>query len=438
MVSKQRRHHAADRIRLGRRKEQQMKFVSHRRGRTTGRAQDANRQARDVLHRSRAGALILGLAAAAAVAVPATASASTGAAPAGASAVVGHVYVNDNTKGTNTIGAFNRHADGTLTPEPGSPFGAGGAGTGTGLSDQGAIQITPDGRFLIAVDAGSNQISVLRIHFDGSLSLVRHGVVSSGGTLPDSVAVHGNLVYVANSGTGAANYTGFRLGFDGRLFPIPGSTVTLAANAAPADVLFNGTGSKLAGTEVGTSVIDSFTVGFDGRLTAAPGSPFPAQGLGPFGSEFRPTNPGQLFVSNAHNVGAGTGTVSAYTDSFNGVLTPIGASPFADDQTAPCWVEITHDGQFLFTVNTGSGEISRYRIAPDGTLTLLGSTPVAATGGVGAVDARLSPDGRFLYVDESRIGKVGAFAVNGGNLTELATSPFALPAGATPAGIAVN
>jgi 6-phosphogluconolactonase (cycloisomerase 2 family) len=101
-------------------------------------------------------------------------------------------------------------------------------------------------------------------------------------------------------------------------------------------------------------------------------------------------------------------------------------------------VEITHDGQFLFTVNTGSGEISRYQIAPGGTLTLLGSTQVGKTGGVGAVDARLSPDGRFLYVDESRIGKVGAFAVNGGNLTELATSPFALPAGATPAGIAVS
>ena len=101
-------------------------------------------------------------------------------------------------------------------------------------------------------------------------------------------------------------------------------------------------------------------------------------------------------------------------------------------------MEITHDGQFLFTVNTGSGEISRYSIAPGGTLTLLGSTPVSATGGVGAVDARLSPDGRFLYVDESRIGSVGIFAVNGGNLTELATSPVALPAGATPAGIVTN
>jgi 6-phosphogluconolactonase len=410
-----------------------MKFVSHRRRQIAFRAHDARRQIRHVLKHGWSGALILSVAAAAAVAAPAAASASTGASP-----VVGQVYVNDNTAGTNTIGAFDRHADGTLTPVAGSPFPAGGAGTGAGLASQGAIQITPDGRFLIAVDAASNQISVLRIGPGGFLSLVSHGVVSSGGLLPDSVAVHGNLVYVANSGTGGSNYTGFRLGDNGRLDPIPGSTVTLAANAAPGDVLFNGTGTKLAGTEVGTSVIDSFTVGPNGRLTAAPASPFPAQGLGPFGSEFRPTNPGQLFVSNAHNVGAGTGTISAFTDSPDGTLTPVAGSPFADQQTAPCWVEITHDGRFLFTVNTGSGEISRYQIAPNGTLTLLGSTPVAATGGVGAVDARLSPDGRFLYVDESRIGAVSAFAVNGGNLTELGTSPFALPAGATPAGIVVS
>ena len=92
-----------------------------------------------------------------------------------------------------------------------------------------------------------------------------------------------------------------------------------------------------------------------------------------------------------------------------------------------CWVEITDDGRFLFTVNTASGSISRYSIAPSGALTLLGSTPVGATGGVGAVDARLSPDGRMLYVDESRIGSVGAFSVNDGNLSELASSPTSLP-----------
>ncbi len=191
--------------------------MSRRRERAAVRARDVQPEARHVLKRGGSGALILGLAAAAAVAVPAAASAST----TGSSPVVGHVYVNDNTAGTNTIGAFDRHADGSLTPEAGSPFAAGGAGTGTGLASQGAIQITPDGRFLLAVDAGSNQISVLRIHRDGSLSLVPGGVVSSGGLLPDSVAVHGDLVYVANSGTGGSNYTGFRLGFFGQLFSDP-------------------------------------------------------------------------------------------------------------------------------------------------------------------------------------------------------------------------
>ena len=386
------------------------------------------------LIRRRLGPAVLGVAAAATVvaaAVPGSAAASAQASP-----VVGHVYVNDNTAGTNTIGAFDRHADGTLTPEAGSPFAAGGGGTGAGLASQGALQISPDGRFLIAADAGSNQISVLRIRGNGSLKLVHDGVVSSGGVLPVSVAIHGDLVYVANSGTGGSSYTGFRLGRNGRLKPIAGSAVALPDGSQPGDVLFNGDGTKLAGTRVGTSQIDSFTVGSGGLLTAAPGSPFPAQGLGPFGSEFRPTSPGQLFVSNAHNTG--TGTVSAFADSADGTLTSIGSSPFADNQTAPCWVEISHDGQFLFTVNTGSGTISRYSIAPDGTLTLLGSTPVGATGGVGAVDARLSPDGRTLFVDESRIGAVGAFAVNGGTLTELASSPTSLPAGATPAGIVVT
>src|SRR5260370_34331630 len=94
----------------------------------------------------------------------------------------------------------------------------------------------------------------------------------------------------------------------------------------------------------------------DGRLTAAPSSPIPAQATGPFGSELRTTNPSQLFVSNAH-AGPNNGSVSAYIVASNGDLTPIGASPFPDQQTAPCWVDITTDGQHLFTDNTGSSSI---------------------------------------------------------------------------------
>jgi 6-phosphogluconolactonase len=363
----------------------------------------------------------------AAVAAPAVASAhpSRG----------GFVYVNDNTAGTNTVAAFVRNANGGLTPVPGSPFNAGGAGAGTGLASQGAIQVSSDGRYVLAVDAGSNQISVLRIARDGALELVPGGVVSSGGAQPVSVAEHNGLVYVANAGAADSNYAGFALSDGGQLRPLPGSTVPLAAGTQPGDVLFNPTGTSLIGTRVGTSQIDSFRVAFDGRLLAAAGSPFAAQGLGPFGSAFRPTNPDQLFVSNAHNA-AGQGTVSAFRVTHDGTLSSIGSSPFVDQQTAPCWVEISHDGEFLFTVNTGSGSISRYSIAPDGTLTLLGSTQVSSQAGVGAVDARLSKDDRTLYVDESRVDMLGVFAVRGGQLTEQGT--VALPAGAAPAGLAVS
>ena len=384
------------------------------------------------LARTLARPALIALTGIAAVAVPATAAAAGGDRP-----VVGHVYVDDNTVGTNTVAAFDRHPDGRLTPTAGSPFATGGAGTGTGLTSQGAIQLTSDGRFAITVDAGSDTVSVLRVQGDGGLRPVPGGTISSGGSLPVSVAVHGSLVYVANAGAGASNYTGFRLAADGRLHPIVGSTVALPDDAQPGDVLFNGDGTKLVGARVNTSLIDSFVVGRGGLLTAAAGSPYAAQGVGPFGSEFRPTNPSQLYVSNAHN-GAGAGTVSAFDVSAAGVLSPIGASPFADQQTAPCWIAITNDGEVLFTVNTASGSISRYAIAADGNLTLLGSTPVGTTGGVGAVDAGVTSDDSALYVNESRVASIGEFAVDGSNLSELPGSPATLPAGATPAGIAVR
>ena len=364
-------------------------------------------------------------------------AAATAAAMASASSdVVGHLYVNANTPGTNTIAAFDRHADGSLTPMHGSPFPAGGAGTGTGIGSQGALQITSDGKYLLAVDAGSNQISVLRMENDGELNRVGGGPVSSGGIKPVSIAVHGRLVYVANAGDGGSNYTGFTLNPGGHLRPLAGSTVALPDGSSPGDVLFNGDGSKLVGTEVGTSVIDSFVVSADGVLTAAGGSPFAAEGRGPFGSEFRPTDPTQLFVSNAHG-GAGNGSISAFSDASDGALTSIGLSPFPDFQTAPCWMEISHDGQFLFTVNTGSNSVSRYGIAADGSLGLLGSTSLGSTA-LGAEDARLAPDGGTLWVIDTGGRAVSAFSVDGGDLTQLPTSPTALPAGAAPFGIVVT
>jgi len=363
------------------------------------------------------------------------AAASASASTASASPVVGYTYVDGNTATANTVDGYARHADGSLTALAGSPFAAGGAGLGTGLASQGAIQATRDGRYLLAVDAGSNQISVLRVTAGGVPVLVGQPV-SSGGIKPVSVAVSSfGLVYVANSGTGGSNYTGLRLSFNGSLTPIPDSTYAVPDSSGLGDVFFNAFGDHLIGTRTGTSLIDSFVVLPGGHLLAAHGSPFTGQGLGQLGAEFSPANPSQLFVSNAHN-GAGLGTISAYRDGLFGQLSSIGSSPYADVQTAPCWVEISHDGRYLFTVNTGSGNISSYSINSDGSLALIGSTPIA--GGGADIDARLSPDGKYLLVDGSGMHFVSVFAVNGGTLTEVPSSPTPLPAGVTSASGIVN
>jgi 6-phosphogluconolactonase len=357
--------------------------------------------------------------------------------------VVGHVYVNDNTAGTNTIGAFDQHADGSLTPLAGSPFSAGGVGTGTIVGSQGSIQATADGNWILAVDPGSNQVSVLTVASDGTLTPAPGSPVSSGGIEPVSIAVHGDLVYVANEGDGTtgSNYTGFTLGDDGRLTPLADSTVPLTPTALPGDILFNTTGKNLVGIEVGTTDpstfrIDSFLVGDDGRLTPAAGSPFPAEAAGPFGSEFSPTDPHHLYVSNAHG-GAGNGSVSAFSVNPNAKLKSITGSPVANGQTAPCWVEISHDGRYLFAVNTGSTTLSSYRILANGSLALLGTTPFSSGSGIRPFDARLDAGGDYLYVVDAAIASVSGFSVTGGSLTELAASTTALPAGATPFGIAI-
>lgn len=350
------------------------------------------------------------------------------------SRVVGHVYVNDNTATENTIAAYARHADGSLTPLAGSPFPAGGAGTGSGIGSQGALQKADDGHLLLAVDAGSDQISVLRIERGGALAPVAGGPVASGGNKPVSIAVHSGRVYVANAGTDS-DYAAFTLTPAGALTPISHSVFALPAGSDPGDVLINPTGTRLVGTRVGTSLIDSFVIGRHGRLHPAGGSPFAAQGPGPFGSEFSPTHPHQVFVSNAHG-GTNAGTVSAFRDGRGGALTSIGASPFPNGQTATCWVTITRDGRFLFAVNTAVPSISSYSIDASGNLSLVANTPFPASDTtLGPEDARLTPDGSALWVVDTAGDALSGFNVSDGAVTPMAGGPIALPAGAAPFGI---
>ena len=72
------------------------------------------------------------------------------------------------------------------------------------------IQVTSDGKYLLTVDAGSNQISVLRIAAGGIAVLVGQPV-PSGGITPVSVAVDGSgLHFVSVFAVNGGNFTEVR------------------------------------------------------------------------------------------------------------------------------------------------------------------------------------------------------------------------------------
>src|SRR5262249_52282137 len=107
----------------------------------------------------------------------------------------GAVYVLTNQISGNSVMVFHRDATGILTPA--ASFVTGGAGTGSGLGSQGAVQLSEDSRLLFAVNAGSNSISVFGVSGD-QLTLLN--TVSSGGVHPVSISSRHNLVYVLNAG----------------------------------------------------------------------------------------------------------------------------------------------------------------------------------------------------------------------------------------------
>ena len=138
-------------------------------------------------------------------------------------APAGYVYVNNNTPGMNSVTAFARGADGSLTPLSGSPFATGCCGTGSGVGSQDGLVLSSDGRFLLAANPGGDSIAVLSIGASGAPEPVSGSPFPSGGKKPVSIAVHNQLVFVANAGDGGSNYAGFTLAANGSLGPIDGS-----------------------------------------------------------------------------------------------------------------------------------------------------------------------------------------------------------------------
>lgn len=318
------------------------------------------------------------------------------------------VFVETNGTTGNAILAYRRADDGTLTQVATYPTGGlGGAASGAAvdpLASQGALGYDSAHGLLLAVNAGSDSVSVFTVDGD---TLQLQQVIGSGGFFPASIAVSGDLAYVLNAG-GDGSINGYRIA-GGKLHAIEGSTRALGlgnANppfflASPGQIGFTPDGGKLIVTTKKTGTIDVFNLASSGRPSDAPTV---TASVGPVPFAFAFDAAGRLIVTEA-----GSSSVTSYNINSNGSLTVMDPS-VGNHQAATCWVTAARG--YFFVANAGSADLSGYAINSAGALSLINGSQVAATTGGGPIDLAASSDGQYLYVESGGTGTVDEFRVN--------------------------
>jgi len=377
-----------------------------------------------------------------ALAGPETRTAS--AQPATAASVV---YVESNDPGGNAIFAFERHADGSLTPLPGSPFPTGGLGItptfalGPFDSDQEVI-INQKHTLLFAVNGGSDTIAVFRINPDGSLRAVYGSPFPSGGSSPVSVGLSGDdVLCVVNQdqdpghpGLVLPNYTSFQVSDRGRLTPIPRSTFSVDAGSSPSQALISPDGGLLFGADFLGGLLRTFRIANNGRLVPAAAQPLPPAEFAGTGA---PPNPLGLAVHPTERLlyvdFVTISRIGVYRYTEKGDLRFLRS--VADSGVAPCWALVNKAGTRLYASNTGDSSISVYDIGRDPTEPVeIQKVALRTTGS--CFQFALDPSGRFLHVVTQQASMTQDVTANGlnvlsvahdGTLTEVPSSPTHLP-----------
>ncbi len=336
-----------------------------------------------------------------------------------------YVYVETNdpsASNTNAILAYRRSGQ-TLVPLPGVwSFALGGAGQqdqsdtlGWMDTDQ-EIVIDHVNQRLYAVNQGSGTIGGFSINPDGSLKSLPGSPYLSGDG-PVSLAIAGNLMYVANQALNLLtepSYVAMSVNSDGSLSPIPGFTpVTTSVGPSPSQVLISPDQAHLFGADfLGVDPIRSFQITSDGGITQAPGDPYAVPGS-PSGSlalglAVHPTQ-------NILYVGFWQfGEIGVFSYDSTGALTYVAEAPLIG--TFPGHLCMSSDGTRMYASNTGDASISTIDLTKPlapvetqhfllkdsqgmpfiemGQEQLITSAPYQLT---------LSPDEKFLFVVSQRV-----------------------------------
>lgn len=313
---------------------------------------------------------------------------------------VGAVFTMNNAASANYVIVFRRFDDGTLARVDSVETGGRGSGPhpvfgSDPLESQDAVILSSDNRLLFVTNAGSNQVTSFRVSSSGALTRV--STVSSGGVMPVSLAHNGDVLYVVNAKNGG-NISGFRVGTDGTLTALSGSTRPLsgAAVTGPGSIRITPNGQAIIVTEKMTNNLVLY--GLNNGVTASGPTVIPSPGPTPFGADFDASG---RYILSIGNIGPNRAavmdgsSVASLVFSGNGV-TPVAAA-VPTTETAACWIQTTPDGRYAYTTNTGSGTITGFSIGTNGALTRM--RPDGVSGSTGAMSMPLDmayADG-YLY-----------------------------------------
>jgi 6-phosphogluconolactonase (cycloisomerase 2 family) len=314
------------------------------------------------------------------------------------------VMTNDNVK--NEVLAYQRLYDGGF--ELKGKFVTGGRGSGgttDPLQSQGSLTLSGDHTLLFAINAGSGTIS--SFHILNSLPILVDQE-STGGAFPVAVAEHNGTVYVLNAGGNGA-IVAFRADGLGRLRQIPNSITHLTAtNSGGSSISVSPNGQTLAVIEKGPNNIDTFPIHPDGTLGAVVINHSVTPGA--FAAVFTPN--GKLVVSENQPDGTDVSSISSYTVNADGTITAISQSlrTLGDGN---CWNAITPNGKYVYVDNSGTSSVAGFSVASNGSLTPIAGTILNANpAGTTNLDIAVSGDGKFVYTINSGAGSISIYSIN--------------------------
>jgi 6-phosphogluconolactonase (cycloisomerase 2 family) len=316
------------------------------------------------------------------------------------------VFIMTNDVEKNEVLAYQRLVDGRLTLKQRlATGGRGSGGTTDPLQSQGSLTLSQDHNLLFAINSGSGTIS--SFHLLGGLPILVDQEIT-GGSEPVAVAEHNGMVYVLNAGGNGA-IVAFRTDNLGRLHEVPNSTVHLTAtHSGGSSVSISPDGKTLAVIEKVPHNIDILPIHPDGTLGAIVINHSVTPGA--FSAIFSAN--GQLIVSENQPGGTNISSISSYAVNPNGTVTAITQSlPTLGDGN--CWNAITPNGKWVYADNSATSTVAGFSVGANGSLTPIGGTILGVNpSGTTNLDVAVSGDGKYLYTIDSGTGSVSVYSIN--------------------------